>query len=76
MTPLHVAARTGNTKVITFLMRAGASLTARTSNGYLPIDCSDNEEIKQLIRDEENRRRSQLSHSDKMRMKSRSRSSL
>ena len=32
-------------------------MTARDNDGDLPIDCTTNEEIKQLIRDEEIRRR-------------------
>ena len=56
MTPLHAAALDGHTEVLSYLMSAGASLTARTSNGDLPIDAAANEEIKQLIRAEEIRR--------------------
>ena len=57
LTPLHAAARYGHAEVLSYLMREGASLTARDSAGTLPIDCAANEEIRQLIRDEEKRRR-------------------
>ena len=38
-------------------MKWAAPLTARTTDGQLPIDVAANEAIKQLIRDEEDRRR-------------------
>ena len=38
-------------------MNWAAPLTARTTYGRLPIDVAANEAIKQLIRDEEDRRR-------------------
>ena len=38
-------------------MNWGASLTVRDGDGFLPIDMTDDEAIKQLIRDEEIRRR-------------------
>ena len=38
-------------------MKWAAPLNARTTNGRLPIDVAANETIKQLIRDEEDRRR-------------------
>ena len=57
-TPLHAAARFGQADVVSCLMNWGASLTARTTDtGDLPIDVTGNEATKQLIRDEEQRRR-------------------
>ena len=57
-TPLHFAAYNGHAEVLSYLMSEGASLTARlVEYGNLPIDMTTNEEIKQLIRDEEKRRR-------------------
>ena len=38
-------------------MKWAAPLNARTTSGQLPIDIAANEAIKQLIRDEEDRRR-------------------
>ena len=58
-TPLHWAASFRHATILTCLMNWGASLTARSleRGGRLPIDMISNEEIKQLIRDEETRRR-------------------
>ena len=60
-TALHWACNLCHFEVVTCLMNWGASLTARISSGYfvnlLPIDFVDNQAIKQLIRDEETRRR-------------------
>ena len=56
---LHIAACFNRPEVVTCLMNWGASLTAKTCGnnpGYLPIDMTYNEAIKQLIRDEETRR--------------------
>ena len=58
--PLHVAARFGHAEVLSCLMRAGASLTARDKNGKLPSDVAANEQLKQLIRDEEKRHKTQV----------------
>ena len=73
-TPLHAAAKEGHTDVLTCLMKWGASLTARIladvdndddendenhKDGDLPIDVADDKAIRQLIRDEEIRRRDQ-----------------
>ena len=55
--PLHAAARRGHAEVVTCLMKWAAPLNARTTDGQLPIDVAANEAIKQLIRDEEDRRR-------------------
>ena len=57
VTPLHIAAINGHAEVLTCLFNWGASLTARDDEGDLPIDWAANEVIKQLIRDEEIRRR-------------------
>ena len=56
-TLLHTAALHGHAEVLSCLMSGGASLAARDSDGKLPIDCAANEEIKELIRAEEKRRR-------------------
>ena len=63
-TPLHIAAQEGHKEIISCLVSWGASVTARTypenddeDEGLLPIDMTDDEEIKQLIRDEEKRHR-------------------
>ena len=56
-TPLHIAAQQGHKEIISCLVNWGASVTARTNEGQLPIDMTDDEEIKQLIRDEEKRYR-------------------
>ena len=56
--PLHIAALHGHADILTCLMNWGASLTARnTATGRLPIGAAANEAIRQLIRDEEIRRR-------------------
>ena len=57
---LHVAAHRSHAEVVTCLMKWGASLTTRDDDGELPIDLAANEEIKQLIFDEEKRRRDSL----------------
>ena len=58
-TPLHWAAVCSHAAIVTCLMNWGASLTARSleRGGRLPIDVAYDEKIKQLIRDEETRRR-------------------
>ena len=60
-TPLHAVAHYGHIEILSCLMRSGASLSARDNDGGLPIDMAANDEIKQLIRDEEQRRRTQVS---------------
>ena len=61
---LHSAAQQGHAEVVTCLMNWAASLTVRAREGggdeaigRLPIDVAANEAIKQLIRDEDDRRR-------------------
>ena len=59
-TALHYVVNFQNSKLITCLMNWGADLTAiaRTNNAdQLPIDIAANDAIKQLIRDEEEKRR-------------------
>jgi len=55
-TSLHFAANQENLDIAKLLMVYGADLNARTSDGQLPIDMTDNDEIKQAIRDEPRRR--------------------
>ena len=62
LTPLHWAAFHRRAAMVTCLMNWGASLTAKSLEhsffaNRLPIDMTNNEEIKQLICDEEIRRR-------------------
>ena len=60
LTPLHRAAIFSYPDTVTCLLKWGASLTARVANHgarCLPIDFTFCEEIRQLIRDEETRRR-------------------
>ena len=54
---LHSAAQCGHAEVVTCLMKWAAPLNARTIQGCIPIDVAANEAIKQLIRDEDDRRR-------------------
>ena len=57
-TPRRAAAMDGHAEILNCRMNLGASLTARTTTtGLLPIDDAANDAIKQLIRDEEIRRR-------------------
>ena len=55
-TPLHKAAQYGHLEIAMLLMSYGADLNARTNDDELPIDITDNEEIRQAIRDEPRRR--------------------
>ena len=55
-TPLHCAAQQGHLEITKLLMAYGADLNMRNNHGELPIDLTDNEEIKQAIRDEPRRR--------------------
>ena len=55
-TPLHYAASKGRLEFVMLLMSYGADLNARTNDGQLPIDTTDDEEIKQAIRNEPKRR--------------------
>ena len=55
-TPLHIAAEQGRLETTKLLMVYGAALNARDNYGRLPIDLTDDEEIKQAIRDEPRRR--------------------
>ena len=55
--PLHCAAEKGHSAVVQFLLQQGADMNKTMTNGRLPIDLAANEEIKQLIRDEQERRR-------------------
>ena len=49
LTALHFAAQRGHAEVLSLLMAYGASLTARTNDGLLPIDVAANEAIRVLI---------------------------
>ena len=55
-TPLHLAANSGHLETAKLLMVYGADLNARNNSGELPIDMTEDEEIKQAIRDEPRRR--------------------
>ena len=56
-TALHKAALKGHIEVAELLMDYGADFSARNNAGQLPIECARNEEFKQAIRDEPQRRR-------------------
>ena len=57
-TALHVAIHCRRRDIAIFLMREGnANLYARTHQGHLPIDLAVTEELRQIILDEEERRR-------------------
>jgi ankyrin repeat protein len=56
-TPLHIAAGQGHADVVVCLLSHGAKLNVRDTTGRLPVDVAATEEIKQIIRDEEQRRR-------------------
>ena len=58
-TSLHLAANWSHLEIAKLLMVYGADLNVRTNEGRLPIDMSNEEEIKQAIRDEPARRRDQ-----------------
>ena len=55
-TPLHLVAHQGHLEVAKLLMIYGADLNARDNHRRLPIDMTDNKEIRQAIRDEPRRR--------------------
>ena len=55
-TSLHYAAHHGYLEIAKLLMVYGADLNARDNRGQLPIDLTNNEELKQAIRDEPRRR--------------------
>ena len=55
-TSLHCAAEQGRLETAKLLMVYGADLNVRNNRGELPIDMTDDEEIKQAIRDEPRRR--------------------
>ena len=57
-TPLPYAASEGQLEIAILLTSYGADLNARGNNGQLPlpIEVSDNEDMKQAIRDDPRRR--------------------
>ena len=55
-TALHIAAQRGHAEILSLLMAYGASLTARSNDGLLPIDLAANDAIRVLIHDEPSRR--------------------
>ena len=55
-TSLYCAAVEGYLETVKLLMVYGADLNARNNRGELPIDMTEDEEIKQAIRDEPERR--------------------
>ena len=58
-TPLHYAAVCGHLEIAMLLLSYGANLNARTNDWQLPIDMTDNEEMRQVFRDEPKRRMDQ-----------------
>jgi len=62
VTALHIAVYNGHAEIVCCLLQSGTSLTTKRRDGKLPIDCTANEEIKQLIRDEEKRRNMHVSN--------------
>ena len=58
-TSLHIAAQFGDPEIAKLLMMYGADLIASNKWGKLPINMTANEEIRQAIRDEPERRRDQ-----------------
>ena len=47
MTPLHAAAAVGNAETVAALVKAGANIRAKTSDGRLPADLAeDNDKVK------------------------------
>jgi ankyrin repeat protein len=56
-TPLHRAAGLGREDIVVCLLSHGAKLDVRNSAGKLPVDVATAKQIKQIIRDEEQRRR-------------------
>ena len=54
-TPLHWAAYFNHLEVVLLLMRRGAHVTVRTIAGELPMDMTQNEQIRQAILNEPTR---------------------
>ncbi len=50
MTPLHVAAKTGNLCSVEFLVEAGSSLFSRNKSDNLPIHCAVENEYPEVVK--------------------------
>jgi len=48
-TPLHLAAFTGNTKIVHELLKRGAEVNSRNNDGNTPYDYSQKEDIHKLL---------------------------
>ena len=57
LTPLHLAVAGGNVAIAKLLMEAGADIDARTPHDDLPLDLAETEAMRQIIRDEQSRRK-------------------
>ena len=57
ITLLHIYSDAGEVEVVSALLACNASLTAKNTQGWLPIDVAATDEIIQLINDEDDRRR-------------------
>lgn len=60
MTPLHLAVQNGRTAAARLLISRGADVLAKDKQGRLPIDLTENEEIKALLKEAEKVRTKEL----------------
>ncbi len=51
-TPLHAAAACGHWRIANFLISHGADVTLVNSDGDLPIDVADGDQVVKIIEDE------------------------
>ena len=49
-TPLHWAAKVGKLETVEALLKAGAKVKARDEGGWTPLDLTNNDAIKALLR--------------------------